>query len=141
VLDQIVVGDLGYDDRYDPDDDDIDCSPRGWRRLHLEYVNLLLPTVDALPPVILDRLTRIATRYEPEFVSEIAIRLFAEIVSCDYSKKAVSATDFFKWLINAVRQCCPESQSNGGDAPALMKRWLYSTDPLRMSREALLREP
>jgi hypothetical protein len=63
------------------------------------------------------------------------------VVSYNYAKEDVdTATAFFEMLINAVTTR-PESQSVGEDAPALMKRWLYSTDPLRMSREALLREP
>jgi len=132
-VDALPAGSLiDYYDRYDPDDDDdvdVDSSPRGWRRLHLEYVNLLLSTVDALPTVILEKLTCIATRYEPEFVGEEAIRLFGAVVSYNYAEEDVNtATAFFEMLIYAVTTR-PESQSVGEDAPALMKRWLTVTDP------------
>jgi hypothetical protein len=76
-LDQIRVDALSARSLHDLYDDD-DDSMWWWRLDHLEYVKLLLSTVDGLPPVILEKLTWIANRYKPEFVGEVAIRLFAE---------------------------------------------------------------
>ena len=119
-LDQIRVDALpahSFHDQYEDDDDD-DSWWRGWRLDHVEYVNLILSTVDALPPVILEELTWIATSYEPEFVGEAAIRLFREVVSGNYASEDVdTATAFFKMLINWVRTR-PEGQSVGEDAPS-----------------------
>jgi hypothetical protein len=108
---------------------------RMWRHDHVEYVNLLLSTVDAISPVVLEKLTWIATSYEPEIVYEAALELFALAVSGQYSREDVAtAAVFFEWLIEDVTGKC-DSQPIGDDAPALMKRWLAVTDPLRITQD------
>ena len=108
---------------------------RMWRRDHLEYVNLLLSTVDAIPPAILDKLTWIATNYEPEIVGEAAIDLFGGVAGGTYPREDVAtAAVFFEWLIEHLTDKC-DGQPIGEDAPAFMMRWLPVTDPLRIAQD------
>lgn len=108
---------------------------RMWRHDHLEYVNLLLSTADAVPPVILKKLTWIATNYEPEIVGEAAIDLFAGAAGGTYPRKDVAtAAAFFERLIKDVTGRC-DGQPIGEDAPAFMMRWLPVTDPLRIAQD------
>jgi hypothetical protein len=109
---------------------------RVWRRDHVEYVTLLLSTVDAIPPVILEKLTWIATNYEPEIVGEAALDEFGNSASGSYSREDVAtAALFFERLIETVTEQSEGDNSIGEDAPALMKRWLPVTDPLRIAQD------
>jgi hypothetical protein len=76
---------------------------RWWRQDHLEYVSLLLSSVDAVPPAMLEKLSWIATNYEPEIVGEIALDRFAEAAGGSVSREDVAtAAVFFEWLIENV---------------------------------------
>jgi hypothetical protein len=108
---------------------------RMWRRDHLQYVNLLLSTVDAIPAVILEKLTWMATNYRPEIVCEAALELFALAASESYPREDVATTAvFLEWLIEDVTDRS-KSQPIGEDAPALMMRWLHVRDPLRIAQD------
>ena len=58
-----------------------DSMWRKWRHDHRMFIEKLLLTADAIPPVMLKQLTGIATGYEPAFVGSVVLELFAEIVS------------------------------------------------------------
>jgi hypothetical protein len=108
---------------------------RTWRSDHIEYVNLLLPTVGAIPPAILEVLTRVARKYRPEIVSEAAVYLLAEAAGGNVVEEEVAtAALFFDWLIAFVTD---RSEGNwvGGDAPALMMQWIQIADPLRIAQD------
>jgi len=108
---------------------------RMWRRDHLQYVNLLLSTVGAIPDVTLEKLTWMATNYEPEIVSEAALELFALAASESYPREGVATTAaFLGRLIEDVMNRSGR-QSIGEDAPGLMRRWLPVTDPLRIAQD------
>jgi hypothetical protein len=108
---------------------------RNWRRYHLEYVKQLLLTLDTIPPVILEKLTLIATNREPAVVGEQALHCFADVVSgnCDAAEFATAA-QFFDCLIESVMDRF-EGKLIGEDAPALMMRWLPATDPLHIAQD------
>ena len=96
-----------------------------WRRDHVEYINLLLSTVDAIPPVVLEKLNWIATHYEPEIVGEAAVDLFALAAGRSYPREDVAtAAVFFERLIEDVTRRS-EGQSIGGPV----------TDPLRIAQD------
>jgi hypothetical protein len=109
---------------------------RRHRREHLEYVKQLLPTLDTIPPVILEKLTRIASHCEPAIVRDRALGLFALVSSGNYdAEEFTTAAQFFEELIEELvwNQC--EGGLIGEDAPALMMRWLPATDPLRIAQD------
>ncbi|MHC2332168.1 hypothetical protein [Bradyrhizobium sp. USDA 4454] len=58
-----------------------DSMWREWRQDHRVNIEKLLPTVDAVPPVVLEQMTEIAATYEPAHVRAILQGLFAETVS------------------------------------------------------------
>jgi hypothetical protein len=104
---------------------------RRWRRYHLEYVKQLISTLDTIPPVMLEKLAWIAINYEPTVVGGQALNCFTDAVSGSYdAEEFATAALFFNDLIQRV-----EGKSIGEDAPALMKRWLPVTDPLRIAED------
>jgi hypothetical protein len=106
---------------------------RSWRREILEYIEQLLSTLDTIPPLMLKKLTWIATHYEPAVVGYEAIKLFGDGVRGDYGGLATAAL-FFDFLIrHVVNQS--EGKLLGEDAPALMTSWLSATDPLRIAQD------
>jgi hypothetical protein len=131
-LDQIRVDALPasvFHRRYDDD------MWRNWRRYHLKYVKQLLSTLDTIAPVILEKLTWIATHCEPAVVGEEVLDRFADVVSYNYdAEKFATAAPFFDWLIECIMEPF-EVKLIGEDAPALMMRWLPATDPLRIAQD------
>ena len=112
-----------------------DSMWRIWRRSHLDYVNRLLPTVEAISPALLEKLTWLATNYEPNVVREAALELFAGAASESYATEEVeTASLFFGWLIRDVTRAS-EGKPAQSDAQALMMKWLPVTDPLRIAED------
>ncbi|QIO33796.1 hypothetical protein [Bradyrhizobium sp. 1(2017)] len=108
---------------------------RIWRRCHLEYVSLLLSTVEEIRPATLEKLTRIATQYDPKVVGERLIDLFGSAASGSVPRANVAtAALFFEWLITEL-QGQSEENSLGQDARTLMMRWLRFTDPLQIAED------
>ena len=108
---------------------------RTWRRSHVDYVNRLLPTVEAISPALLEKLTWLATNYGPAAVREAALELFAGAASGSYAAEEVeTAALFFGWLIEDVTRAS-KVEPTQGDARALMKKWLPITDPLRIAED------
>lgn len=106
---------------------------RIWRRCHLEYLRLLLSTVDAIQPATLEKLGRIAIHYEPKIVRERLRDLLGSAASGDVPREDVAtAVLFFEWLIEDISGH-PEGKSTGLDARALMMQWLPITDPLQIA--------
>jgi hypothetical protein len=108
---------------------------REWRQAHLDYINQLLPTVDAIPSAMLNDLARIAITYDPELVGKAMLSIFAEAASgCRPIEDCETATLFFGWLIKDLNhEFAGESQ--GTDARVLMMQWLPVTDPLRIAQD------
>lgn len=131
-LDQIRVDalpPLKFSSRY------CDSMWRIWRRSHLDYINRLLPTVEAISPALLEKLNWLATNYEPDVVREAALELFAGAVSDSYAPEEVeTASLFFGSLIQDVTRASPGKPVQG-DAKALMMNWLPVTDPLRIAED------
>ena len=106
-----------------------------WRRSHLDYINQLLPTVNAMPESLLKELTRLALTYEPSAVREKAIDLFASAASgVECPEQFETAALFFSWLIVDVRRGS-EGKPKVGDAKTLTMQWLPVTDPLRIAED------
>ena len=51
---------------------------RMWRRVHVDYINQMLPSVKMMPEGLLEELTRLAMTHDPAVVGETALNLFAE---------------------------------------------------------------
>jgi hypothetical protein len=114
---------------YNPD------SWRRWRRSHLDYIDQLLATVNAMPPAVLEEVTRLALTYEPLFVREAALDFFAEIVGGSLCEGQFETAElFFGWLILDVRRLSKEKPIVG-DARSLMMQWLPATDPLGIAED------
>ena len=106
---------------------------RLWWRCHLEYIDQVLPTVNAIPSPLLQELTQLAITYEPSLVRATVIDLFTDAAGglCD-PKQFETAALLLGWLIKDVSSK-PAGKSMDGDARALMMQWLALTDPLRIS--------
>jgi hypothetical protein len=88
------------------------------------------------PPVILEKLTWIATNYEPEIVGKAALDEFGLSAGGSYPREDVAtAALFFERLIETVTEQSEGDNSIGEDGPALMMRWLPVTDPLRIAQD------
>ena len=108
---------------------------RRWRRSHLDYIHQVLPTVDAIPQRLLERLTRIAIHYEPAVVKEVALDIFADAASNSCPMEELeTATLFFDWLIKGVFSGLEGKQIHD-EARSMMMQWLPVTDPLRISQD------
>ncbi|WP_298372370.1 hypothetical protein [uncultured Bradyrhizobium sp.] len=113
----------------------IDYDESMWRTLrqdHCAYIEKLLSTADAIPPVVLKQLTEIATAYEPAHVGSILQGLFAEVVSGSCAEDVGTTTAFFSALIKEMsgqREGAPRQRS----AQASILQWLSPTDPLRIA--------
>ena len=108
---------------------------RLWRREHLEYLDLLFPTVEAIPQVTLERLTLIATQCDPKVVSERLLEFFGAASAHSVPRKDVAtARIFFNLLIDDVSPRL-EGKPVGYDARVRMMRWLRPTDPLHIARD------
>jgi hypothetical protein len=108
---------------------------RMWRRSHLDYINQLLPSVNAMPPALLQELTRLALTYDPLVVRETVLDLFASAASgVECPEQFETAALFFSWLIADVRRRS-EGKPIVGDARTLMMQWLPVTDPLRIAED------
>lgn len=112
-----------------------DSMWRMWRRGHLDYINRLLPTLKAISPALLEKLTWLATNYDPAVVREAALELFAGAASDSYATEEVeTAALFFGWLIQDITRASEGKPIQGG-ARALMRKWLPFTDPLRIAED------
>jgi hypothetical protein len=112
-----------------------DSMWRAWRRDHITYINKLLTTVSAIPPAVLEDLTRIAITCEPAVVGQIALDLFAEGASGSCRQEELdTAALFFRWLIEQVSDRS-EGKPIDRDPRPLMFQWLPVTDPLRISQD------
>jgi hypothetical protein len=107
---------------------------RRWRRYHLDYIKQLLPSVDAVPPTLLQELTRLALAYHPLVVREAIIDLFASAASDDCPEQFETAALFFGWLIADLGRVS-EAKPIVGDARTLMMQWLPLTDPLCIAED------
>ncbi len=130
-LDQIWVGSLPserFHPEYDPG------MWRRWRRSHLNYIDQLLPTVDALPVAVLEELTQVAITYEPAVVGERVRDLFADAAAGNFSEEELeTATLFFGRLIKEVG-CRPKGEPVGY-ARDLIRQWLSVDDPLCIAQD------
>ncbi|QOZ71732.1 hypothetical protein [Bradyrhizobium arachidis] len=116
-------------------DDYSDNTWRIWRRCHLEYLSLLLSTVDEIQPVTLEKLTWIATNNDPKFVGERLLDVLGAASADSVPREDVATAELFlKMLIQDVSGRT-EGRSIAQDASTLMKRWLRDTDPLHIARD------
>jgi hypothetical protein len=109
---------------------------RRWRRNHIDYVDYLLPTVQAMPPALLKQLTELALTYEPTGVRAAALNLFSHAASegCPW-EEIDTASLFFGWLTKEVSDNDAASHLNG-DARTLMRQWLTVADPLWIAKDS-----
>jgi hypothetical protein len=112
-----------------------DSMWRNWRRLHIDYINRLLPSVKTIPSALLEELAWLAIAYEPTVVRETVVDLFADAVSGNCpAEDFETAALFFGWLIKDVSGR-PAGTPLNCDARALMMQWLAVTDPLRIAED------
>jgi hypothetical protein len=111
-----------------------DSMWRTWRHDHRVFIEKLLLTVAAIPPVMLKQLTGIATTYEPALVGSVVLDLFAEIVSGSCAEDFGTAERFFGWLIKQMSDQHKGNPRHGGAQGSLLQ-WLPVTDPLRIGQD------
>jgi hypothetical protein len=112
-----------------------DSMWRNWRRLHIDYIHRLLPSVKTIPSALLEELAWLAIAYEPTVVRETLLDLFVDAASgsCDEAELE-TAPLFFRWLIKDISGR-PAVHPLNCDAKALMMQWLPVTDPLRIAED------
>jgi hypothetical protein len=130
-LDQIRVDALPRE-KFHPDY--CDDLWRRWRRKHLEYIEQLLPTVDALSPSLLVQLTQFAIEFEPADVAEEALGLFGEVVG-ECCQAIETAALFFGCLIAEVTSKS-QLKPKGCEARARIMQWIPVDDPLRIAQDS-----
>ncbi len=101
-----------------------------WRRDHLDYINQLLPTVEAIPSAMLGELTRVAITFPSAVVQRTMVSLFADALMEEFE----TAELFFGWLIKEV-SAKSKGEPLDGDARTLVLRWISVTDPLRIAED------
>jgi hypothetical protein len=112
-----------------------DSMWRNWRRDHIDYINRLLPSVNTIPSGLLQELAWLAISYEPAFVRQAVLRLFAEAASGSCPAQELETTAlFFGWLIKDVSDT-PAGKPLTSDARALMMQWLAVADPLGIAED------
>jgi hypothetical protein len=112
-----------------------DSMWRNWRCDHVDYINRLLPTVNAIPSALLQELTQLALTYEPRVIQAAALNVFGEAVSGGCPWEGIdTALLFFGWLTKEVSGKNAGNRLNG-DARTLMKQWLAVADPLWIARD------
>lgn len=108
---------------------------RMYRHDHLNFINQLVPTVNAIPSALLQELAQLAITYETAVVREAMLELFAEAATGACSAEEFeSAAQFFGWLIKYASRRAPGKPLNG-DARELIMQWLAVTDPLRIAED------
>lgn len=107
---------------------------RTWRLDHRVFIKKLALTTDAIPPVVLWRLTGIAISYEPALVGGVLLELFAEVVSGSCAEDCATAECFFGWLIDGMAEQ-PKGRSRHDGAHASILTWLPTADPLGIARD------
>jgi hypothetical protein len=130
VLDQVYVDSLPPETFSPMYDDDL---WRTWRCGHRAYLEKLLSTAYTIQPVMLARLTKIATVHEPAVVGKVVLEHLALVVGGCMAEDFGTAERFFSWLIEEMK----ETRKCGRryDARASILRWLPINDPLRISRD------
>jgi hypothetical protein len=132
-LDQMRVDALP-DDVFHPAYDD--GMWRRWRQDHLDFINLLLPTVNKIPASLLQELAWLAITCETAVVRFELLLLFADGAGrLGPEEELETATLFFGWLLKAVNCDAPGKPVNG-DVRWQMMRWLVVTDPLRIAEDS-----
>ena len=112
-----------------------DSMWRNWRRYHIDYIDRLLPSVNAIPAALLQELACLAITYEPAVVREAAVNLFADAASGNCpAEEFETAALFFGWLIKDVSNA-PAGAPLNCDAKVLMMQWLSVDDPLRIAED------
>jgi hypothetical protein len=111
-----------------------DSMWRTWRHDHRVFIDKLLLTADAIPPLMLKQLTGIATAYEPAFVGSVVLELFAEIVSGSCAEDFGTAERFFGRLIKQTTEQRKGSSRHEGAQASILK-WLSVADPLRIAQD------
>jgi hypothetical protein len=109
---------------------------RRYRQDHQDFINLLLPTVDAIPDTLLQELAWLAIAYETASIREAIVDLFAEAATgmCPAEEYESAALFFGALITNVSRRAAGKPMS--GDAKGLMMRWLVLTDPLNVAEDA-----
>lgn len=108
---------------------------RRCRRGHIDYINRLLPSVNAIPSALLQELAWLAITYEPAVVRATVIDLFDDAASGNCpAEEFETAALFFGWLIKDVSNT-PAGAPLNCDAKVLMMQWLSVDDPLRIAED------
>jgi hypothetical protein len=111
-----------------------DSMWRMWRQQHLDYIDQLLRTVDAIPLTMLEELAVIAISCTPELVQQAALNVLAGVVSESFtSEEFETASLFFGELFEELNPA--RGTPRDADARGLMLQWLPVTDPLGIAQD------
>jgi hypothetical protein len=90
-----------------------------YRNDHIDFINRLLPTVNAIPSALLQELASLAITYQTSVVREAIVDLFADAATgmC-LALEFESASLFLGWLIKNVSRSAP-GESLSGDVRSL----------------------
>jgi hypothetical protein len=130
-LDQVYIDSLPrerFSSMYD------DGLWRDWRRDHRAFIDKLVMSADAMSPALLQRLTEVASNFDPAVVGRIMLETFAEIVGGCSVAGCETAQHFFEWVAGEVvrqgRGKCPNRSPRKA-----MSEWFAATDPLTIARD------
>ncbi|UVO26949.1 hypothetical protein [Bradyrhizobium arachidis] len=107
---------------------------RNWRRGHRAFIDKLVASTDAMSPALLQRLTKVASGFEPSVVGHIMLETFAEIVGDCSAANCETAQHFFEWVAGeVVRQ--GRGKCLNRTARKAMLKWFPATDPLTIAQD------
>lgn len=107
---------------------------RNWRHDHRQFLAKLSRSADAISDDGLQRLTEVASGFEPAIVGRIMLETLADIVGdCDASG-CETAQHFFDQVIGEVVRQGRGKRGNGSFRKA-MSQWFPATDPLTIAQD------
>jgi hypothetical protein len=130
-LDQIYVDSLPRD-RFPPVYDD--RLWRDWRRNHRAFIGKLIASTDGMSSSALQRLTEVASSFDPAVVGHIMLETFAEIVGDCSAVGCETAQHFFKWVAGEVVRQGRGKRPNKSARKAMLQ-WFPAIDPLGIARD------
>ncbi|MCK1341017.1 hypothetical protein IVB38_34630 [Bradyrhizobium sp. 38] len=130
-MDQIYVDGLPRESFLNVYDD---ALWRDWRHDHGVFIGKLLASAHAINSAHLERLTEVASSFDPEVIGQIMLEIFAEIVSGSSAAGCETADHFVEWVTGEVVRL-GRGKRPSRSAHKSIEQWFSDIDPLTISQD------